>query len=328
MYIVTGSSGFIGSAMIWYLNQLGIKDVVGVDIDEDDDRHPFFTPLQTHGYMPLRLLRKDIEEGRWYGQVKGVFHLGGISSTACRDTAKLLDLNVDCTKELILQCRRHRTPIVYASSASVYGRVPYFDDEGRHPRFYDLPAFTPRMQAPHEYGESKRVVDQWLYESGNQHAACGLRFFNVYGPNEELKDQPSMVRQTFLKLQNDEPVQLFGGIRPLPERDFIYVKDVVACMWKAANTPEMRGVFNLGTGVARSFSELVHDVAEAMGEKPRIAWVPLPERMLARYQIYTPVVERPPGEVLPAEVVAGGRDRRLRFQVPRPRVPLRGDPGR
>lgn len=288
MIIVTGGAGFIGSALIWQLNREGRRDILVVDRLGDGGKWRNLSPLAFAGFMdkqdfqagladdPLRTLPADCEV---------VFHLGACSSTTERDADYLIRNNSQTTLHLARACDHRGIPLVYASSAATYGDGALgFDDD---------PGQLESLRPLNGYGWSKQLADRWLAQERLLVYATGFRFFNVFGPNEYHKGpMRSMVLKAWQQIRAGEGASLFANHRPGfadgdESRDFVYVKDVVETLLATWRQGGPGGLYNLGTGTARSFRDLVLAVYGALGLEPDIRWVPMPEELRGQYQYYT-----------------------------------------
>ena len=285
-YVVTGAAGFIGSRIVAGLNRKGITEIVAVDNLEKS------APLRnlSGGKFREYLHHREFLE-RFDGPYEAVFHQGACTNTLVQDRAFMMKSNFEFSKELLGKCQAARTPLIYASSAAVYGAGREFREE-------------PGCEHPlNVYGESKLLFDQHLRGLGKLAAqVAGLRYFNVYGPNEAHKEvMASMAFHGFHQYQKNRKIRLFtgsGGYGPGEQmRDFVYVDDVVAVnLWLGENR-DLSGVFNCGTGRAQSFNQLAAAVINASrGTRlplPRlvkdglIEYIPFPKGLLEKYQSYT-----------------------------------------
>jgi len=286
MIILTGGAGFIGSAMLWELNRAGRDDVLVVDDLESASSGKWknISGLRYADIMGIEEFSSLLESKR-LGKVEAVIHMGAISSTTEEDADLLLRRNFHYSKSVARFCMESGARLVYASSAATYGdgALGYCDDEETMHRLRPL----------NMYGYSKQLFDLWAQRNGVLHKAAGLKFFNVYGPNEYHKeDMTSVVYKAFGQVRATGRVKLFKSYRPNYAdgeqlRDFVYVKDCTAVMQWLLENPGIGGVFNLGTGAARSFRQLVTATFEAMGLKPDIEFIPMPEKLRDKYQYYT-----------------------------------------
>ena len=286
MIIVTGAAGFIGSALVGKLNREGYKDVVAVDefsradknknlegktLSEKVDRMDFFDWLD--------------KNQKW---VQFIFHLGARTDTTEFDVAIFDELNLNYSKTMWNKCIEYGIPLVYASSAATYGL-------GEH-GYKDSHDIVPELKPLNPYGRSKNDFDIWALEQ-KQHPFywAGLKFFNVYGPNEFHKGRmASVILHAFNQIGKTDMMKLFRSHNPEYKngeqlRDFIYVKDVVeVCMFLMENrNTENNGLYNLGTGKARTFLDLTKSTFKAMGVKEDIDFIDTPEDIRDKYQYYT-----------------------------------------
>jgi ADP-L-glycero-D-manno-heptose 6-epimerase len=314
MVVVTGALGFIGSCLISYLNQNGIVDIVAVD--DFSKKEKDINLADAHIY--IRVEREAFLE--WFDKnhpsVSFVFHLGARTDTTEFDRSIFLKLNLDYSRYLFLLCQKYSKPIVYASSAATYGagELGYSDNDD---------ALTFKLKPLNPYGDSKNDFDKWLLgmvESreilntksflGGDLAPfpfwAGLKFFNVYGPNEYHKGRmASTIFHFFNQIKEQGTVNLFKSHRPdfkdgEQMRDFVYVKDVVKVLFwlyqKGSETgpsvnstvqPIKSGIYNLGTGKARTFNDLVAQVFKNLDKPLTVNYIPTPEDIRETYQYFT-----------------------------------------
>lgn len=308
MLLVTGGAGFIGSNLVAALSERGEKVIV-CDRLGQGDKWRNLAHHEVEDIVPPEELPQFL---RWAeGRLSGVFHLGAISATTETDGDALLAHNFRLSKVFWDHCAREQIPLIYASSAATYGD----GTEG----FDDAPdrASLARLRPLNGYGWSKHLFDRWVLRrlaedapAGDDRAPpqwAGLKFFNVYGPNEYHKgSQASVVWHLFGQLSRGEPAKLFRSHHPdYPDggqlRDFIWVGDCVEAMLWLLDNPTVSGLFNLGTGKARSFADLARAVCAAMERPENIGYVPTPEALRDRYQYFT--------EAKMAHLRAAGYDR-------------------
>jgi ADP-L-glycero-D-manno-heptose 6-epimerase len=289
MLVVTGGGGFIGSVLVWALNEAGRADVVIVDRFGTDDKWRNIAKRDFFEIVTIEGLPAWLE--RFGDEVEAVFHLGANSSTTERDADHVIDTNLNATIAWWRWCAANRKSLIYASSAATYGDgTEGFDDAGGLAEFK-------RLQPLNLYGWSKQAFDLWaLREAAKGHAPpfwAGLKFFNVFGPNEYHKaEMMSLVAKNYAKVAAGEAIRLFKSHRPgiadgEQRRDFVYVKDCVAVMvwlWRQARDS---GIYNLGTGGARSFLDLMKATAAACGKAPSIEYVDTPPAIRSSYQYLT-----------------------------------------
>ena len=289
MLIVTGAGGFIGSVLVWALNQAGHSDIVIVDHFGRDDKWRNIAKREF-----FEIVAPDELEGwlsRFGREVEAIFHLGANSSTTENDAGLIIKTNLNASIAMWRWCANQGTPLIYASSAATYGDgTEGFDDAGG----YDA---LKRLRPMNLYGWSKNAFDLWaMREAAKGHAPplwIGLKFFNVFGPNEYHKGfMASLVAKNHPKITAGETIQLFKSHRSGiadgdQKRDFVYVKDcadVVLWLWRHARES---GIYNIGSGTARSFRELMEATAAACGVPLRIDYIDMPAEIRPNYQYLT-----------------------------------------
>jgi ADP-L-glycero-D-manno-heptose 6-epimerase len=286
MIIVTGGAGFIGSNIVKGLNQMGIRDIWVVDDLTDGTKFKHMVNVDIHDYYDkdvfLQLIQKNallVED------VDAIFHLGACSTTTEWDGQFMMKNNYDYTRECLDFAQRHDIPFIYASSAAVYGGGKVFKEN----RAYEHPLNV--------YGFSKWFFDQYVRREvfHQQHNVIGLRYFNVYGPNEDHKGSMSSVAyHHHQQIQKENKVKLFAGCDGYADgeqrRDFVYVGDVVKVnLWfyeQFKQGRRMNGIFNVGSGRAQSFNEVAKAVIAWHGHG-EIEYIPFPEHLVGRYQSFT-----------------------------------------
>ena len=285
MYIVTGGAGMIGSAVIWKLNNLGITDILVVDHLGSSEKWKNLVNRVFTDYMPRETFLEKIENGSFPHNVDGIFHMGACSSTTERDADFLLRNNTEYTKAVIRYALSKNTRVINASSAATYGNgANGFDDD---------PTKLETLQPLNAYGYSKHLVDLWAHRSGLQDSFISLKFFNVYGPNEYHKgDMRSVVAKAFEQAAASGKISLFASDTPEytnggQMRDFVYVKDCADTLWWLMENKSVNGLFNLGTGTARTWNSLIKALFAAMNRPEVIEYVPLPKHLNGKYQNFT-----------------------------------------
>ena len=286
MIIVTGAAGFIGSTFVWALNKRGITDILMVDTVDHDEKEHNVAPLQYEELISGDDFRQKLAAGDYKAEdVQAVIHMGAISATTEKSWEKLKYNNVEFTQEVIRWCTDNKVRCLYASSGQAYGdgELGYSDDHDLFDQFKTVTL----------YGKSKLDVDIWARDGGYLDKVVGLRFFNVFGPNEWHKeDMRSVINKQWDLVVKGEAIKLFktdtlkfadGG----QMRDFVYVKDAVdASLW-FLNNLSVNGVFNIGTGIARTWNDVAKVMFAAAGKEPKIEYVDIPDVLKGRYQSYT-----------------------------------------
>jgi ADP-L-glycero-D-manno-heptose 6-epimerase len=285
--LVTGGAGFIGSAAVWALNGLGLERVVITDRLGLDDKWRNLVPLRFEDYLEADDLLPLLERGA-LGHFDLVLHLGACSATTERDATFLAKNNFEYTKRLALWALAEQTRFVYASSAATYGDgTQGMDDRD------DAPSSLTRLRPLNAYGYSKHLFDQYAAHAGIMPKLVGLKYFNVYGPNEAHKgEMRSLVHKAYGQILEAGRVQLFRSHRSdfrdgEQRRDFLYVKDAVAMTLHLAMTESAGGLYNIGSGVAHTWLELTSALFGAMERKPAVTFIDMPESIRARYQYHT-----------------------------------------
>lgn len=285
MYVVTGGAGFIGSAFIHKLNCEGVTNILVVDSLDSTDRWRNLVGLTFNEYFDkdrfLELLVADEISPR----PKAIIHLGACSTTTERDAAFMMETNYDYTRALVDYSVSHKVRLIYASSASTYGdgRYGYNDNEEELKRLHPL----------NIYGYSKHLIDLYVRRQGYFDKTIGIKFFNVFGPNEYHKgEQRSVVAKAYDQIRSLGSVKLFRSHHPdyangEQKRDFIYIKDALNVMWWMLQNPKVSGLYNLGSGTARTWNDLVHAIFAALETKPAIEYIDMPAEIREHYQYFT-----------------------------------------
>ena len=290
MYIVTGGAGFIGSNIAWALEQRGDHKIVVVDRLRDGDKWKNIAKRDLFDVVHPEDFGEFLED---HGEeVKAIFHMGAISSTTETDADKIMDNNFRLTCDLWDWCTAYKVPFIYASSAATYGSGENgFKDDADRDALAKLKPLNP-------YGWSKHLFDRRVARMMEDSAEAppqwaGLKFFNVYGPNEYHKgSMQSVVSHVFPAASAGEPASLFKSHHPDYEhggqlRDFIYVDDCVSVMMWFLDHPDVSGVFNCGTGQARPFRDLAAAVYAALDHEVQIDYIAMPDHLRGKYQYFT-----------------------------------------
>ncbi len=284
MIIVTGAAGFIGSCLVQKLNEEGYYDLVLVDDFSDEEKN-----RNLEGKRFSKQIHRDdflhwLTENQLHVQL--VFHIGALTDTTETDRPLLDRLNLEYTKQLWNLCVEFGLPLIYASSAATYGlgEHGYDDDESK----------IPQLKPLNLYGESKNDFDIWaLQQERKPYFWAGLKFFNVYGPNEYHKGRmASVIFHTYNQVKSAGRMKLFqshkeGIADGHQSRDFVYVKDVTSVLYFLMHHRKDSGIYNLGSGKARTFLDLATHTFLAAGKQPDISYIPTPEDIRDKYQYFT-----------------------------------------
>lgn len=284
MIVVTGAAGFIGSCLVRRLNDEGFKYIIAVDD---------FSQTEKIKNLEGKQLKERVERADFFNwldrnhqEVEFIFHLGARTDTTEFDKNIFDQLNLNYSKDIWRKCIDYQIPLVYASSAATYGlgELGYEDIEDN----------IPKLKPLNPYGESKNEFDKWvLQQDVRPFFWAGLKFFNVYGPNEYHKGRmASVIFHAYHQIKATGKMKLFRSHRPdfrdgEQQRDFVYVKDVVeVCMFLMHHRKDA-GIYNLGSGKARTFLDLVRNTFQAMGLSPQIEFIDTPLDIRDKYQYYT-----------------------------------------
>jgi ADP-L-glycero-D-manno-heptose 6-epimerase len=286
MIVITGAAGFIGSCMVQRLNDAGYSDLLAVDDFSRPDKNRNLEGKKLAGQVNRLQFIRWLE--RNHSDVEAVIHLGARTDTTETNVALFDELNLEYSKALWMLCAGFDIPLLYASSAATYGlgELGYKDDH----------ALIPALKPLNPYGQSKQDFDVWLLQ--NEATAsparwAGFKFFNVYGPNEYHKGRmASVIMHTARKIKDTGAMQLFRSHRPdfkdgEQSRDFIYVKDVVDVLLYFLENKAPNGIYNLGTGKARTFLDLAKGTFHALGLEPNISFIDTPVDIRDTYQYFT-----------------------------------------
>ncbi|UKN01132.1 ADP-glyceromanno-heptose 6-epimerase [Paracrocinitomix mangrovi] len=284
MIVVTGAAGFISSCLVSELNKNGYQNIVVVDD---------FSKTEKATNLEGKTIVAKVSRGEFFewakdfvGEIEFIFHLGARTDTTEFNQAIFDELNLNYSKKMWQLCADNNIPLVYASSAATYGlgELGYKDDH----------SIVDKLKPLNPYGESKNDFDIWALKQDKQPPFwAGLKFFNVYGPNEYHKGRmASVILHAFRQITETGKMKLFASHNPDYKdgeqlRDFVYVKDVVSvCMYLMDKRPA-NGLYNLGTGEARTFLDLTKATFKAMGKEADISFVPTPEDIRDKYQYFT-----------------------------------------
>jgi len=283
--VVTGGAGFIGTNLVRALNELGEERVVIVDhLGDNPQKWKNLLGVKFLDYLDRDDFLSAIQKGQ-FSEVKAIIHLGACSDTTVKDLNYLYRVNFLYTKELALFSLEHGIRFIYASSAATYGdgSLGFSDDH----------ELIPLLKPLNPYGFSKQLFDLWAYSNGYLDKIVGLKYFNVFGEYEFHKgEMRSVALKAYEQIKQTGRVKLFKSYHPdYPDggqlRDFIYVKDAVSATLFFLDHPEINGLFNVGTGKARSFRDLVLAIFSALGLPPQIEYIDMPEKLKNQYQYFT-----------------------------------------
>ncbi|MDR1951909.1 MAG: ADP-glyceromanno-heptose 6-epimerase [Elusimicrobiota bacterium] len=284
MIVLTGGAGFIGSCFLWKLNQENIKNILVVDHLDDSEKWKNLTGKKFTDFIQKNDFISRVES-RQFSKPEAIIHLGACSSTTLSDGNYYIKNNYEYSKTLALWAFEWGIPFIYASSAATYGdgNFGYDDDLSKLYQYQPL----------NMYGYSKHLFDLWLLNNGYAQKASGIKFFNVFGPNEYHKgDMKSVMCKSFDEVSKKGTIKLFKSYRDdYPDggqkRDFIYVKDAVEAVYFLFENPSKTGIFNLGTGIARTWNDLANAMFEAAGKKGNIEYTDMPDNLKSKYQYFT-----------------------------------------
>lgn len=285
MIVVTGAAGFIGSCLVSKLNQAGYERIMVVDdFSKTEKEHNLVGKTIGAKINRIEFLNWFKENGK---DVDFVYHIGARTDTAEFDKAIFDDLNVEYSKEIWKWCTHYKIPLVYASSAATYGlgEQGYEDDHKK----------IPLLKPLNPYGDSKQTFDEWVLKQHNHPPFwAGLKFFNVYGPNEYHKERmASVIMHAYRQILKTGAMKLFRSHNPNYKdgeqmRDFVYVKDVVnICLFLKENENTQSAIYNLGSGKARTFLDLVRATFKAMNKEEDISFIDTPADIRDKYQYFT-----------------------------------------
>ena len=284
MIILTGGAGFIGSAFLWKLNEEGIDDIIVVDNLGNSEKWKNLAGKRFKDYIEKDDFRKLVEENK-IARPEYIVHMGACSTTTLTDAVYFIKNNYEYSKILAKWALKNRTPFLYASSAATYGdgKLGYDDSD----------ELTPKLEPLNMYGFSKQMFDLWALNNGLINKLTGIKFFNVFGPNEYHKgEMMSVICKRFDSVKKEGVMRLFKSYRDdyndgEQKRDFIYIKDALEVMYFLFKNPSKTGIYNLGTGNARSWNDIANAMFRAIGKKTNIEYIEMPEYLKPKYQYFT-----------------------------------------
>ncbi|MFC1566274.1 ADP-glyceromanno-heptose 6-epimerase [bacterium] len=282
MIVVTGGAGLIGSAIVWELNNRGIDDIIVVDHLGDSEKwknlvNRKFADYYEKGEFLEKLLKGDFKK------IDTIFHMGACSNTQEYDATYLIENNFEYTKKLAEYSVKNNIRFIYASSAATYGdgSLGYSDSS------------IDNLKPLNMYGYSKHLFDLWAQKKGYLDKIVGLKYFNVYGPNEYHKgDMRSLVNKAYCQIKETGKLKLFKSYKSEYKygeqmRDFLYVKDAVKMTVSFMSKKNVSGIFNIGSGRANTWNKLAECIFKAMDMKPKIEYVDMPDYLKEKYQYHT-----------------------------------------
>ncbi|MDP6230634.1 MAG: ADP-glyceromanno-heptose 6-epimerase [Nitrospinaceae bacterium] len=284
MVVVTGGAGFIGSAIAQALNDRGRTDLIVVDEVDHPEKEKNLISIKYHELRGKDVFLENVLNLD-LPSIEAIIHMGACSSTTETNEVFLTENNYDYTRHLAQYALKKDIRFIYASSAATYGNgeMGYRDDESK----------LHTLKPLNLYGESKQKFDLWAEGQGVLDRIVGLKYFNVFGPNEYHKeDMQSMVRKGFLQARETNKIRLFKSYRKEyadggQERDFLYIKDAVKMTLFFLDQQDAGGIFNVGAGKARNWNDLATTVFKAMDREPKIEYIEMPDSIRDQYQYHT-----------------------------------------
>ncbi len=283
MLVLTGGAGFIGSCFLKKLNDEGISEIIVVDRLGEGEKWKNLVGKKFARFIHKDNFLEQLFDSSLEENIEAIVHIGACSATTERDADYMFENNLNYSIELATYAAENDIRFIYASSAATYGDGSQgYSDE----IFEDLRPLN-------VYGLSKNLFDNWVIDHGLESTFTGLKFFNVFGPNEYHKgEMASMIYKSFLQIENLGKVRLFKSNNPdykdgEQKRDFIYVKDAIKVLWKMISMKNFSGIYNLGTGKARTWNDLVNSVFQALDKEPNIEYIDMPESLKGQYQNFT-----------------------------------------
>lgn len=285
MIILTGAAGFIGSCLLHDLNKRGRKDIIIVDEAQNSQNCPNLKNKKFSQFIEKNAFLDLVNQGKLADNIEVIFHIGACSSTVLSDRDYFLANNLEYSKSLAQFCAKRNTRFIYASSAATYGDGSLgFSDDNKT---------TLKLKPLNFYGESKHLFDLWIIDKGFDKSMVGLKYFNVFGPNEYHKaDMMSLVCKSFERVVKEKKMRLFKSYNPKfddgeQKRDFIYVRDAVRATLFFWDNPKVSGIYNIGTGKARSWNDMANSLFTALDISGTIEYFEMPLNLRDKYQYFT-----------------------------------------
>ncbi|MFA6980937.1 MAG: ADP-glyceromanno-heptose 6-epimerase [Ignavibacteriaceae bacterium] len=285
MIVVTGGAGFIGSALVWRLNQLGKKNIIIVDRLGSDEKWKNLVPLSYADYFDKGEFIDKIVNDEIEFEIEAIIHMGANSATTEKDADHLMENNYKYTQALAKYSLEKDIRFIYASSAATYGDGSL--------GFEDTDENCLKLHPLNMYGYSKNIFDVYAYNNGILDNIVGIKYFNVYGPNESHKgDMRSVVHKAFEQVRDHGKVNLFKSLHSdykdgEQKRDFVYIKDAVEMTLFFLEHKDKNGLYNVGGGTARTWNALVTALFNAVGKPVNVEYVDMPEHLAEKYQYFT-----------------------------------------
>ncbi len=285
MIIVTGAAGFIGSALLWKLNKEGITDIIIVDEAITPEKKPNIEKKKYKDFIEKEKFLALVTSDKLGNKADAIFHIGACSSTTLTDEAYFKKNNVEYSQKLAEYALKKNARFIYASSAATYGdgSSGYSDEDET----------TYKLKPLNAYGRSKQEFDLWVLKNGLGDKVVDLKYFNVFGPNEYHKgDMRSVIAKSFDEVAKTKKMRLFKSHKKEykdgeQKRDFIYVKDAVEATYYFLEVRDKNGIYNIGTGRARTWNDLAFALFKALGIPPKIEYFDMPEKLRDKYQYFT-----------------------------------------
>jgi len=285
MIILTGGAGFIGSCLLWKLNKEGLKDIIVVDEPLTAGKEKNLEGKKFHDFIDKDAFLALVSSDKLKAKIDAIFHLGACSSTTLTDAEYFRKNNLEYSQKLMEYALAKKSRFIYASSGATYGDGSRgFSDENEN---------TLKLKPLNLYGNSKHLFDLWVIKNRLVDKIVGLKYFNVFGPNEyHKKDMRSVIAKSFDKVAKTKKMKLFKSYKKEykdgeQKRDFIYVKDAVEATYFFFENRDRNGIYNIGTGIARAWNDLAKAIFKALDMGPNIEYIDMPETLKSKYQYFT-----------------------------------------